>query len=197
VPAQVVVDGGYIKNTNIEAAAERGVDLIGPVAENNPEASLQKRGIRPEFYPDKFEYDTTSDSFRCPAGKTLTLKRSQHREGRIEYTYAALIADCGACPFRDQCCPKSSPRWVVRKEDSPAVKAFRAKVQTEPAKQIYRTRAQVAEFANAWIKDKLGLRQFRLRGLKKVRTETVWACLTYNIQQWMRLRWTEAVRAAA
>ena len=55
------------------------------------------------------------------------------------------------------------------------------------AKQLYRTRAQIAEFPHAWIKEKLRLRRFRLRGRKKVRTEAVWACLTYNIQQWLRL----------
>lgn len=47
----------------------------------------------------------------------------------------------------------------------------------------------MAEFPNAWIKEKLGLRQFRLRGLVKVRLEVLWAALTYNIQQWVRLSW--------
>jgi hypothetical protein len=33
------------------------------------------------------------------------------------------------------------------------------------------------------------LRQFRVRGLKKVRCEALWACLAYNLLQWVRLRW--------
>jgi len=33
------------------------------------------------------------------------------------------------------------------------------------------------------------VRQFRVRGLKKARCEALWACLTYNVQQWFRLRW--------
>jgi hypothetical protein len=86
---------------------------------------------------------------------------------------------------------------VVRKEDSEVVKAFRAKMQTEEAKQIYRTRAQIAEFPNAWIKEKLGLRRFRLKGSTKVRVEAVWACLTYNVQQWMRLIWRRNLEAVA
>jgi hypothetical protein len=85
---------------------------------------------------------------------------------------------------------------VVRAEEAPAVVAFRAKMQTEEAKQIYRQRGAVAEFPNAWIKDKLGLRQFRLRGLIKVGMEAVWACLTYNIKQWIRLRWSRQIRWA-
>jgi len=62
-------------------------------------------------------------------------------------------------------------------------------MQTDEAKAIYRTRSQVAEFPNLWIKAKLGLRQFRVRGVAKVRTECLWVALTYDIQQWIRLCW--------
>ena len=197
-PEQVLVDGGYtMKNSNIEAMAERGIDLLGPVAENNSEASLKQRGIQPEFYPDQFRYDETTDRFTCPADKTLKRIRRQQREGRVEYSYQASATDCQACPFQDRCCPKNSPRTVVRNEHSPAVKAFRAKMENPEAKQLYRTRAQIAEFPHAWIKEKLGLRRFRLRGRRKVRTEAVWACLTYNVQQWLRLVWRQDLQAAA
>jgi transposase len=195
-PAQVVVDGGFIKNANIESMAARGIDLIGPIRESNKEASFEQRGVEREFYPDRFQYDPT-DRFMCPAGKTLIYKRTAHREGRIEHSYQASRRDCEACPFRDQCCPKNAGRIILRREDSGAVKAFRARMQTEEAKQIYRTRAQIAEFPNAWIKEKLRLRQFRLRGRAKVRLEAIWACLTYNIQQWMRLVWRPPLQAIA
>ena len=78
---------------------------------------------------------------------------------------------------------------MVREEEAAAVAAFRAKMQTDEARQIYRQRGAVAEFPNAWIKAKMGLRQFHLRGLRKVKMEAVWVCLTYNLQQWIRLRW--------
>ena len=78
---------------------------------------------------------------------------------------------------------------LVRREQTPVLMAFRAKMETAEAKEIYKHRAGVAEFPNAWIKDKIGLRQFRLRGLVKVGMEALWACLTYNIKQWIRLRW--------
>jgi len=196
-PGQVLVDGGYtMKNSNIEAMAERGIDLIGPIAENNSEGSLKQRGIQPEFYPDKFRYDSFTDKFICPAQKTLHLIRTDRREGRIEYSYRAAAADCAACPFQRRCCPKNSPRVVVRKEHSPAVQTFRAKMQTEQAKQLYRRRAQVAEFPHAWIKEKIGLRRFCLRGREKVRAEALWVCLTYNTQQWLRLNWRPRLAVA-
>ena len=59
---------------------------------------------------------------------------------------------------------------------------------TPEAQQQYRRRSRVIEFCHAWIKSKLGLRQFHLHGLAKVQTEMLWACITYNLQQWIRLR---------
>ena len=68
---------------------------------------------------------------------------------------------------------------------------------TDEARKLYRTRAEIAEFPHAWIEDKFGLRRFRLRGRQKVRAEAVWACLTYNIQQWLRVSWRRSVLVAA
>jgi hypothetical protein len=48
---------------------------------------------------------------------------------------------------------------------------------------LYRLSGPVAEFSNLGLKAKLGLRQFCVRGLRKVRCEVLWDCLTYNIQQ--------------
>ncbi len=59
---------------------------------------------------------------------------------------------------------------------------------SEEAQTQYRRRGRVVEFCHAWIKCKLGLRRFHVRGLMKVGTELLWACLTYNLQQWIRLR---------
>jgi hypothetical protein len=66
--------------------------------------------------------------------------------------------------------------------------AFRRKMASAEAQAQYRRRGPVVEFCHAWIKSKLGLRQFHVRGLRKVQMEMLWACLTYNLQNWIRLR---------
>jgi transposase len=197
-PQQVLVDGGYtMKHDNIERMAERGIDLIGPEVANSSDESLKRRGVQPEFYPDKFDYDQASDTFRCPAGKILKHIQARQRGNSYEHDYRASVADCSTCPFQVQCCPKSAARQVVRKQESPAVQAFRIKMQSEEAQELYRQRARIAEFPHAWIKEKFGLRQFRLRGLKKVGIEALLACLTYNICQWIRLNWRPTLVEAA
>jgi len=76
---------------------------------------------------------------------------------------------------------------LLRLEESAAVLAFRKKMASTEAQKQYSRRGRVVEFCHAWIKSKLGLRQFHVRGLMKVRAELLWACLTYNLQHWIRL----------
>ena len=191
-PGQIVVDGGFVSRGNILSMKEKGIDLIGPMGVGVTQAAgqMKRRGVDPSFYPEFFQYDAVGDTYRCPAGKILRPDGQEKRPGRTNYRYRALGTDCGRCVFKGKCCRQiATGRTIVRGVEDPVVVAHKEKMETEEAKQIYRQRGAVAEFPNAWIKDKIGLRQFRLRGLIKVGMETLWACLTYNIKQWIRLRW--------
>jgi transposase len=192
-PGQVVADGGFTSRENIMAMAEAGIDFIGSLAEHAPQSAgqMERRGISPAFYPSAFEYDGEQDVYRCPAGQVLRPAGQEERIGVVQHRYQAEAGACAACPFKAQCCPhlEGKGRIITRAVEAPAVQAFLDKMQTDAAKAIYRLRGAVAEFPNAWLKAKLGLRQFRVRGLVKVLREALWACLTYNLQQWIRLRW--------
>jgi transposase len=190
-PDQVVVDGGFVSRENILAMSDRQVDLIGPLQDGRGQSAgqLHRRGVDPAFYPERFGYDAASDTYRCPRGKVLSYDSKEKRPGRTNYKYRVKAGDCQRCPAKHSCCPQGSRRTVVRGQDAPAVTAHLAKMQSEEAKEIYRKRGAVAEFPNAWIKSKIKLRQFRLQGRIKVQMEAIWACLTYNVQQWIRLRW--------
>ncbi len=192
-PAQVVVDGGFTSRENIMAMAEQGIDLIGSLPAANPSSAGQQRqrGVSEKFHLDKFSYDAQQNIYRCPLGTSLTAKGREFCPGVVLHKYVAKAEVCASCQFRAECCPGNQHhgRSVIRAVHSPVVRQFAEKMETEGAKAIYRQRGAVAEFPNAWLKDKLGLKQFRLRGLMKVRLEVLWAALTYNIQQWIRLSW--------
>ena len=119
--------------------------------------------------------------------------------------YRAPREACRSCALRPQCAPqKARPAWVrsiTRSEEPAATSAFKAKMATEEAKQIYRQRSRIAEFPHAWIKERCGLRQFRCRGRLKATLEATWAALSYNLIRWFALRrrptLTDAVLAPA
>jgi transposase len=200
-PDQVVVDGGYVSSDNIVAMAARRIDFIGPpptaqASEANRRKSYAHYGVTADYEFARFRYDAAREAYVCPQGKLLTYDAKYPRDGTMRYRYMAAREDCQSCPAKGSCCPRTRHgRSIERLEPLPAISAFREKMQTEEARAIYRTRSQVAEFPNLWIKAKLGLRQFRVRGLAKVKLECLWAALTYNIQQWIRLRRTAPVVA--
>lgn len=186
-PGQVLVDSGYISRENVEEAAQHQVDLLGSLADN-----AAKKGERDQqrYAPDLFVYDAEHDHYVCPAGKILSYEGKQKKDGMEQSKYKAKNQDCQSCPLKTYCCPenKKHGRSLTRSQESAAMIAFRTRMKTEAAQTEYRKRGAIAEFRNLWIKTKLGLRQFHVRGLEKVRCEALWACLTHNLQHWIRLR---------
>jgi len=191
-PKQVIADGGYTNRENVVAMAAAEIDLIGPArdGEVQKQALYDKRGVAPEFRPEAFRFNVIDNTYTCPMGKTLHYVCKCTFVGQMKYTYRADPGDCQSCPHRGQCCGTSANgRSIVRTLDGPEMSAFRLKMETLEAKNQYKKRGEVAEFPHLWIKEKFGLRRFSVRGLTKAKVEAQWVCLTYNIQQWIRLCW--------
>ena len=199
-PAQVVVDGGFTNRNNIVECAAQQIDLYGslPSPEERSQAAMKAQGIDPAFAPYRFCILEAGQQLQCPAGCRLDYVRQSRKRGDVYQQYQARGQDCLGCCYQRQCCPKKPEKGrtvSIRVEEQAEVAAFRAKMELPESQAIYRRRGEVAEFPNAWIKDKLGLRKFRVRGLVKAGTELLWACLTYNMQQWVRLVWRPQVQA--
>jgi transposase len=189
LPYQSLVDGGYTTRQNILDTAERPTELVGSLGKDRSQSKLERRGVSPRFMPGQFEFHPEQNCYTCPEGKTLPYKSNKKLAGAIEKHYRAQASDCAACPFRPQCCPKAKRgRTVYRTEEDAKVAAFRHKMQQPEYQRIYRRRAQVAEFSNACLKEKRGLRRFMRRGLEKVRAELGLACLACNVAIWIRLQ---------
>ena len=190
LPRELVVDQGFTSRANVLDADEKGIDLIGPMPP--PSAgkitTLRMRGITEDFSPDKFLFDPERNGMICPQGKLLPFRFKRLKRGKTLYHYQGK--ECITCPSKSSCSPTSRKgRVVYRLENDPKITAYLAKMETPEAKKIYKQRAEVAEFPNLWIKEKFGLRRFRLKGLVKAEMEARWACLTYNIKLWIRLCW--------
>jgi transposase len=194
-PQQMVADRGYTTRENIEKMARRQIDFLGSMRYVPRGANLPN-----QLPPSAFLYQPESDRCVCPEGKILSRQRQRKvGHGMTYHVYEARFEDCRTCSRKPECCPnnKNHGRSVVQLEESPLVIAFRKKMSSEEAQQRYRCRARIAEFCHAWIKTKLGLRQFHVRGLVKAQMEMLWACLTYNLQHWIRLRKLRATSAVS
>ena len=200
-PEQVVADGGFTNQASITEMNQSPMDFYGSLAEAEVRqaASMKAAGIDPAFGPNAFQVQAESKTLQCPAGKILEYVRRSKKGDTTYWQYQAEGKDCSGCDYQKQCCPRPEQGRLVsiRMTENVEVAAFREKMKTEAAQDIYKKRGPVAEFPNAWIKEKLGIRKFRLRGMAKATTEALWGAFTYNVQQWIRLSWRPELMAEA
>jgi len=71
--------------------------------------------------------------------------------------------------------------------DTPAITAWRLRMQTDVAKQVYRIRGATAERVNADVKTTRTLRHLGVRGLPKVHTWVLWIALAHNVMRAMSI----------
>jgi len=65
--------------------------------------------------------------------------------------------------------------------DSEAVMAWKKRMASAEGKTVYKLRASTSETVNADLRQHRALKQFAVRGLKKVRCVTMWCALAYNL----------------
>ena len=95
-PEETLADTLYTGDENVQAAAARGVDLVGPVPGRAPEADAEAMTV------DDFGWDARTGAIdTCPAGHrpTSCARAEATARTRIEMPASA----CCQCPFRKQC----------------------------------------------------------------------------------------------
>ena len=181
-------------------------DKTPRVSTTDPDARVMKMpdgGFRPAF---NIQFATTTDAARAIVGISVSNRGSD--QGEATPMIAQIEARTGTRPTEylvdggytkhdaiDEAAalgvtlygPVPSPRkddidpHAPKDGDSPAVAAWRARMATDLAKQIYKQRAATAETVNADGKAHRGLSTTMLRGLGKVTTGACLFALTYNI----------------
>jgi transposase len=191
MPEQVVADGGFTNRESIQMMAEKEIDFYGslPDPKERSEAAMKSHGIDPKFAPHFFILQGETRTAQCPAGQPMKYLRRNKKRGDFYDTYRASGADCMACAWQKQCCPKNAAKGRIvsfRGEEREQIAEFRKKMASEDGQRIYKRRGATAEFPFAWIKERMKLRKFRLFGLRKASMEALWASMAYNVMIWIR-----------
>jgi transposase len=167
----VVADTQYGTVENYRACQQRGI--ISHMADfalaqaHRP----QNQGI---FASEQFVYDPATDTYRCPAGQTLT--RRKHKKQRQAYEYACSGSTCKACVWRSQCTRANGvvARTVKRHYDQEAIDAAKEHAHSRAAKRDRRRRKWRMEgsFGDAATH----------HGFKRARWRRLWR---QQIQDWL------------
>jgi len=140
------------------------------------------------FSRDDFTYDHATDTYRCPAGKTLQRYRRRFTTPRTgimkdnSTRYRASKRDCQACPLKPRCCPRTPERNIPRSIYEGARDLAREIGKTE-AYQTSRGQRKKVEMLFAHLKRVLKLDRLRLRGPNGARDEFHLAATAQNLRK--------------
>jgi transposase len=165
-----VADAGYSTGEQGALCEQEGITAIVPRAETvNPNG-------KEYFSRDKFSYDPASDSWRCPAGATLSLYKTSHTQQKKEYTTEA----CGGCALKPQC-TTAARRVIVRDFYEDAREAMHRRATADPT--WMKRRREMAEHPFGTMKWLMGHPRFLVRGLLKAKAELALGVLSYNLKR--------------
>ena len=173
-------DGGYRPAYNGQLAVDTGSGVIVGVAIINV---LDQGQVSPMI-------EQIQDRYGCRPDQHLV------DGGFVAHPDLETVAAHGVAVYAPLPLPRAKDQDPTqpRASDGPGVCAWRARMQTEAAKVIYKLRAQTIEWANAGVRQR-GLYQFRVRGQQKARAVLLWLALIHNLLVGVRLKGQQTTQA--
>ncbi len=163
----VVADAGYSSGAQAQACE---ADAIAACVPANRSVNNQGGGVL--FDRTVFTYEPASDSYRCPAGRTLQRKEIRPRD--VCVLYAAT--DCSGCILKTQC-TTAERRFLTRHLHEGALERMNARATPD----MMRKRRCAAEHPFGTIKRMMAGGRFLTRNLKGTRTEMALSVIAYNM----------------
>ena len=202
-PEKFLTDGGNNSGQIIEQMETRGVEFYAPVESSQPqEGNPAKRADPTQPVPESewpklkrnssgqldksnFVYVPEEDRYYCPMGHPMPLETTKpERRGGVRVSKRVhRCRDCLGCPLATACLSAKSKhgRTITRDRHEPARERTARRMASESGRKIYNQRPRIAETTFGIVKSVMGLRQFLLRGLAKVKTEWLWAVTAFNL----------------
>lgn len=181
LPAEQVVDAGYVRGQNLVASQrDYQIDLVGPIADDHQWQAKAGQG----FDVAHFTVDWKGQAVTCPQGRQSVRWCETHtarRRTMIHVDFAA--ADCTPCPARADCTrAKALPRSLTLQPhaEHQAIQAARTRQHTPAYSEIYRHRAGIEGTISQGVRS-LGLRRARYRGLAKTHLQHTATAAALNL----------------
>jgi transposase len=181
LPDKLSADNGYMSGDNLDALDESPVDAYiatdkGEKKNKTPLSQSQRKLAKADF-----DYNEEDNTFTCPGGQILEMKRESQDGTRI---YQGEAGTCANCPYRDRCCQSKngSARTITSDEKEPLRQQMNSKMETEEAKAVYKERKVIVEPVFGQIKNS-GFRGFSVRGKEKAAGEFSLVCAAHNIKK--------------
>jgi hypothetical protein len=192
----------------IEQMEVREVEFYAPIKSSQPQdgnparrddptqpVAESQRGDLPRNKSGQFEktcfvYDAEQNVYYCPQGQVLRYEknrpdtRGHDRINRRIYR----CNGCTGCPLATDCISQQNKRGrtITRDDHEDARERLAQRMSLPSSQELFRQRSWIAETPFGILKSIMGVRQFLLRGLKKVQTEWTWYVTAFNLSKLVR-----------
>ena len=170
---EVLADRGYFDGEEVLACEPLGVTPILPKPLTSGAKAVGRFG-KPDFI-----YNASDNTYRCPAGETLTWRFTSVEKGMTMSTY--WTTRCDRCPLRSRCTSSKQPRRIRRWEHEAVIDAMQERLDRKP--DAMRIRRATAEHPFGALKASMGATHFKMKTLDKVKTEMSLHVLAYNLKR--------------
>jgi transposase len=176
-PIKVLADKGY--HTGAELQQCQNDNMITHVAYKEQPSV---KHIETEFLAENFDYDKATDTYKCPAGATLTSLGTWHNKkgeaNETSFRFKTYRTEaCKKCPLKSQC-TKLPKRIIQRSEYQDAVDLNDNNIKQNP--HYYKRRQAIVEHPFGTIKRHWGYTHTLVKGLEKVNGEMNLIMFCYN-----------------
>jgi transposase len=169
----VVADSKYGTVENFLHCHDRQIAAHIPDLKKQQEKSGSRVGIFPE---EAFIYEAQTDTYQCPAGQCLSLRRHHTRRQSVEYVCDRKTFR--SCPLRNQCTRSRTGRSIKRHLRQEDLNQMRAEAGSIASKKDLRIRQHLMERSFA-LASRYGIKRARWRSLWRVQIQEY---LTTSIQ---------------
>ena len=183
---KAVADMGYAHGKELKVCLEAGIEPYVPRPDTSANAKL---GL---FGKEQFVYDSETDTYRCPAGETLTFRFDTIEKGRHIRYYKTNA--CGQCALKEKCTRNKEGRRITRWVDEHIIEQTHRRVKEHP--EIMEQRKQLVEHPFGTLKHWWDQGHFLMRGLEKVKAEFSLSTLAYNIRRVLNILGVQRLMAA-
>jgi transposase len=173
-----MADGGYRPAYNVQLGSDGDARLIVSVDVTNSGSDSGKMAVMHADIQQR--YAKTPDDYLVDCGFNSKDDITE-LERRGTEVYAPIHSE-------QQMLERGKDPYSKQEGDSPEMVAYRQRMKTQQAKAIYKQRPSIAEYPNAEFRNR-GLRQFRVRGLLKVKATALLHAITFNFMRMSRLGW--------
>lgn len=174
---ELMLDAGYFDDGVIAATLERDISLLCP--DGQAPGTLKQGKVFPK---SQFEYDASTDTYRCPAGRTLIFMKAYEATCTKDAHRRYGTSACPDCPSRADCTTQKR-RYILRHEQDLQRDALRQVMQQKKVHERFGQRKAMVEPVFSQLRGKQGLHRFRRRGLGAVRREFALHAMAYNLSR--------------